>query len=119
MRRRSGTLLPIEVSILAQGLAMGSEGNREFHGYRLAKRMQEADEARRLTAHGTLYKALARMEQRGLLDSRWEDPEEAAVEQRPIRRLYHVTGAGEVALAQARKTPELRVHRSRGAWAPS
>lgn len=119
MRRRRGTLLPIEVSILAQGLALGREGEREFHGYLLAQRMQEADEARRLVAHGTLYKALARMEQRGLLDSRWEEAEEAAAEQRPMRRLYRVTGAGEVALARAQKAPEVRVHRSRGAWAPS
>ena len=45
-----------------------------------------------LTGHGTLYKALGRLEELGLLASRWEDPE--AVEGRPRRRLYELTGRG-------------------------
>ena len=72
----------------------------EFHGFDMAKRLQEIDKARRLTAHGTLYKALSRMEKAGLLESRWEDPQRAADERRPLRRLYRVTGAGEVALSR-------------------
>jgi DNA-binding PadR family transcriptional regulator len=66
----------------------------------MAKSLQDVDEARRLTAHGTLYKALSRMEKAGLLASRWEDPQIAADEGRPLRRLYSITGAGEVALSR-------------------
>jgi hypothetical protein len=71
----------------------------EFHGYALARAILEQEAARRLTAHGTLYKALGRMEASGLLASRWEDAGAAAAERRPRRRLYGVTGGGERALA--------------------
>ena len=54
-----------------------------------------------MTAHGTLYKALSRLEDLDLLTSRWEDA--AAVEGRPRRRLYELTSRGahvaETALA--------------------
>jgi DNA-binding PadR family transcriptional regulator len=62
----------------------------------------EREAARRLTAHGTLYKALERLERAGLLTSTWEDPAVAADQGRPRRRLYQVTALGERALAQAR-----------------
>jgi DNA-binding PadR family transcriptional regulator len=95
MRRKAGAVLPIEESILRTAV-VGSE----FHGFEMAKSLQDVDEARRLTAHGTLYKALSRMEKAGLLASRWEDPQIAADEGRPLRRLYSITGAGEVALSR-------------------
>jgi PadR family transcriptional regulator, regulatory protein PadR len=102
-RRRPGTLLPIEQSILVAGIAAGRGGNPEFHGFALASAIQEQEAARRLTAHGTLYRALARMEQAGLLSSRWEDADLAIAEGRPRRRLYRVTGLGEAALAEAER----------------
>ena len=95
-RRRPGTLLPLEMSVLEAGLA----GGGEFHGFEVAKTLQAASGAQRLTAHGTLYKALARLEAARLLSSRWEDP---APEGRPRRRLYTVTGLGEQALVDARR----------------
>jgi len=49
-----------------------------------------------------MYRSLARLEKAGLLASRWEDPQKAAEEGRPLRRLYRVTEDGEVALARAR-----------------
>jgi len=102
VRRRPGTLLPLEVAILDAGTACAREGDPEFHGFAVAQRIQERDGARRLTAHGTLYKALARLEGGGLLESRWEDPDVAMAEGRPRRRLYHVTPLGARALAEAR-----------------
>jgi PadR family transcriptional regulator PadR len=87
--------LPIEVSILEAGLRLRAEGRDRFHGFLVAKEMRDSDAARRLTAHGTLYKALDRMERAGLLESEWEDPSIAADEGRPRRRLYRVTGVGE------------------------
>ncbi|MGH9042715.1 MAG: PadR family transcriptional regulator [Acidimicrobiia bacterium] len=94
----------MEVSILAAGLEAGRAGEREFHGYSIARAIQELDSARRLTAHGTLYKALGRLEEAGLLKSRWEAAEIAEAEHRPRRRLYRVTGAGASALARSMAT---------------
>jgi PadR family transcriptional regulator PadR len=54
-----------------------------------------------LTAHGTLYKALARMADARLLDTTWEDSTAAEDEGRPRRRLYTVTAEGEVAYRAA------------------
>ncbi len=99
MRRKPGTLVPLEVSILTAAVALALGGEPEFHGYAVARELKEREEARRLTAHGTLYRALERLEKAGLLLSRLEAPELAASEQRPRRRLYHVTAAGEAALA--------------------
>ena len=105
MRRREGELIPLEEGILLTGISLRESGEAEFHGFQIAKEMRERDEARRLTAHGTLYKALDRMERAGLLESRWEDPDVAVEEGRPRRRLYRVTGLGELALAATRAAP--------------
>ncbi|MCH7511669.1 MAG: helix-turn-helix transcriptional regulator [Chloroflexi bacterium] len=74
----------------------------------IAKEIRQQEEARLLTAHGTLYKALDRMENAGLLSSRWEDPKIGAEAGRPRRRLYKVTGTGELALARY-ASPEQQV----------
>lgn len=100
--------MPLEVAILAGGLDLRSAGEPEFHGFQLAKSLRDGERARGLTAHGTLYKALDRMERMGLLESRWEDPEIAVAEGRPRRRLYHVTGNGERALNDAREAAMVR-----------
>jgi PadR family transcriptional regulator PadR len=101
MKRKPGSLLPLEASILAAGLAFRGRGQPDFHGFLIAKEIQADTGARRLTAHGTLYKALDRLEKAGLVQSRWEDPAAAAHERRPRRRLYEVTPTGERALADA------------------
>ena len=95
--------MPLEVAILEVALELREHGEREFHGYALATRMAEASSARKLTAYGTLYRALGRLKKLGLLESHWEDPVRAEAESRPRRRLYSVTGAGEIALAKARQ----------------
>ena len=102
MRRKQGTLLPIEISILESGLELHGSQVPEFYGFLIAKQLAEREGARKLTAYGTLYKALSRMENQGLLSSRWEDPLNAAASGRPRRRLYQVTQAGQVALLAAR-----------------
>ena len=90
-RRKPGTLLPLEAEILEVALAMLRSGHATFHGFGLAQTMRERSGSRSLTAHGTLYKALGRLEEFGLLASRGEDAAEA-VEGRPRRRLYELTG---------------------------
>ena len=102
VRRRVGHLLAIEESILDVALTLRAHGTPNFHGFAAAKLISESRDARRLTAHGTLYKALGRLERAGLLASEWEDPDIAAEEGRPRRRLYHVTDLGEKALAATR-----------------
>jgi DNA-binding PadR family transcriptional regulator len=61
--------------------------------------MREQSGSRALTGHGTLYKALGRLEEFGLLSSRWEEAE--AAEGRPRRRLYELTGEGARVAEQA------------------
>ena len=105
MRRKAGALLPIELSILDAAIELRVRGARYFHGFMMAKGLKERQDARLLTAHGTLYKALDRLRKLDFLESEWEDPLLAAQEGRPRRRFYSVTAAGEVALVQARELP--------------
>jgi DNA-binding PadR family transcriptional regulator len=98
-RRKPGSLLPIEVSILRACLEAGDAGS---HGFAVAKAIAEAGDTRSLTATGTLYRALHRLAGAGLVESWWEDPDEAADAGRPRRRCYRITGAGAAALAVAR-----------------
>lgn len=102
MRRKPGQLLPLEHDLLDAALDLRRRGEDEFHGFAIANEMRSREGARQLTAHGTLYKALGRLEQAGLLTSQWEDPSVALDEGRPARRLYTVTGAGERAYATGR-----------------
>ncbi len=99
-RRKPGTLLPLETEILDAALSLHADGRASFHGFGLAQTLRERGGSRALTSHGTLYKALGRLEERGLLTSGWEDP--AAAEGRPRRRLYVLTAEGERAAARAR-----------------
>jgi DNA-binding PadR family transcriptional regulator len=98
-RRKPGTLLPLETEILEVALSMLGSGQATFHGFGLAQTMREQTESRSLTGHGTLYKALSRLEEFGLLTSRWEDA--AAAEGRPRRRLYELTRQGADVAQQA------------------
>jgi PadR family transcriptional regulator, regulatory protein PadR len=74
-------------------------GEATFHGFGLAQTMREQSGSRALMGHGTLYKALGRLEEFGLRTSRWEDA--AAAEGRPRRRLYELTGQGAGLAEQA------------------
>jgi PadR family transcriptional regulator len=110
VRRKPGTLVPLELAICVGAADLRRRGVDEFHGYELAKTLAHAEDRRLLTAYGTLYRALGRLEQMGLLASRWEDPAIPTRENRPPRRLYSLTAAGDAALEAARhaakaKTP--------------
>lgn len=52
---------------------------------------------------GTVYPALRRMEQGGLVVSQWEDEAAAQREGRPARKYYEVTDEGREVLAEALK----------------
>jgi len=104
MRRKPGSLVPIEIAVLDAAIDLRCRGAPAFYGFLIAREIKERAQARLLTAHGTLYKALDRMERAGLLESFWEDPNSAAAEGRPRRRFYRITMVGEAALAQADAT---------------
>lgn len=119
MRRKPGAILQIEESVLSIALELNRTGERTFHGFEMAKRLAQGSDATRLTAHGTLYKALSRMEKARLLESRWEDPQLAADDGRPRRRLYRITGAGEAALSKLEAERRARRNKPNLGLAPS
>ena len=87
--------------VLGREPAELSASGTEFHGYQIAKELAHLADHRLLTAYGTLYRALGRLEDMGLLVSRREDPEIAARASRPGRRLYTLTAAGEAVAVSA------------------
>lgn len=105
MRRRKNTLIPIEIAILDALLGLKQSGTELAHGFLIARLIQNADNARHLTAHGTLYRALHRLERGGFLESVWEEPSIALRDGRPVRKFYRVTAAGENALVGAPVAP--------------
>jgi DNA-binding PadR family transcriptional regulator len=100
-RRKAGELIAIEVDILVEALRLTTDGHLSFHGFAMAKELRDGRQSQGLIAHGTLYKALARLETAGLLESTLEDPDIAADEGRPRRRLYSITGPGRLSAAKA------------------
>jgi PadR family transcriptional regulator PadR len=104
VRRKPGQLVPLETAICVCAAKLRRNGVLEFHGFEMAKRLGDESNRRLLTAYGTLYRALGRLEAMGLLQSAWEAPEIPARENRPGRRMYVLTAAGETAAREARKT---------------
>lgn len=98
---------------------MVADGTHEFHGYQLAKRLAGSTDRTTLASYGTLYRALARLVDMGLLTSRWEDPQLAAGEARPRRRLYTLTTAGRSAAREARAAAAPAPRSARKGWAPA
>lgn len=98
-RRKEGTLLPLEIRVL-EIAQQGHSKQTPLYGFALASALSE-DGGKSLTGHGTLYKALARMTDAGLLETVWEDPEIAEAQRRPRRRLYSISSKGVAALRSA------------------
>jgi DNA-binding PadR family transcriptional regulator len=119
VRRKPGALVPLELVICEAAAALRADGHEEFHGYQIAKTIGDAANGRLLTAYGTLYRALGRLEKMGLLRSRWEDPAIPARENRPGRRLYTLTAPGDVALGEARAAEAAARRRTRRRLAPA
>ena len=51
---------------------------------------------------GSVYRALSRLETLKLVESSWEDADEALAEKRPRRRYYRLTPKGREELSYAR-----------------
>ena len=118
MRRKPGSLVPLEIDICRAAAELQQNGVTDFHGYEMAKQLAAATSRQSLAAYGTLYRALGRLEEMGLLRSRWEDPRVAAREGRPLRRLYALTPAGRRAVREA-DNAAVAVRRARKGWAPA
>jgi DNA-binding PadR family transcriptional regulator len=103
VRRKPGALVPLETAICVAAADWAAAGTAEFHGYQLAKELARQADTHLFVAYGTLYRALGRLEKMGLLNSRREDPAVAARENRPGRRFYSLTAAGESAAEDARQ----------------
>lgn len=106
-RRKQGSLLPLEVRILETAQELEFRGDL-LYGFALAGALSAGD-GKALTSHGTLYKALARMTESGLLEATWEDPGIAEKERRPRRRFYRITDGGRTALRAVRAVAPGRV----------
>jgi PadR family transcriptional regulator, regulatory protein PadR len=120
VRRKPGALLDLEARILGVAVAAQRQGRSgEVHGFAVARELADGEGSHRLTSHGTLYKALARLEDGGLLESRWEDHRIAEREGRPRRRMYRITGAGQLALARYEAERPTSAPAPEGAWRPA
>ena len=106
-RRKSGQLLPLEFALLEVALDHQFRTGQGSYGYQLARQLAEGSDGKgmKLTGHGTLYKALGRLADLGLVEHWWEELDDWSGE-RPRRRMYRVTAAGAVAHAAR---PDLQV----------
>jgi PadR family transcriptional regulator PadR len=87
-----GHLETLILSMLEQGQA---------HGLEIGRRLQEAGCGALRLKEGSLYPALYRLEDAGLVEAVWE--EETKGRRGARRRLYHLTTKGTKALAKGRQ----------------
>src|SRR5205814_1225668 len=70
VRRKPGSLVPLEQRICIAAADLLRRGDSTFHGYEIARSLADAADARLPTAHGTLYRALRRLEEMAVPKSR-------------------------------------------------
>jgi DNA-binding PadR family transcriptional regulator len=80
---------PMILSALAAG---------EDYGYELLRRVRAISGGRLEWSEGMIYPALRRLEQKGLLTSRWVESDSG-----PRRKYYSLTRSGRAALASERE----------------
>jgi len=105
-RRKQDALIPFEITLLGAALDANTPAHHGLYGYQLAKDAVD-NRGLLLVGHGTVYKALGRLESMGLLDGRWEDAADAERERRPRRRLYRITSPGESAFRSTLGSPSV------------
>ncbi len=113
MRRKPGSLVPLEVAICSAAATLHQRGAAEFHGYEMAKTLGDAADTRLLTAYGTLYRALGRLEKMGLRDQPLGRSRRARRARTvPDAGSTRLTALGEAAAAEARRAEDRRSHRT-------
>ncbi|HEY4312560.1 MAG TPA: helix-turn-helix transcriptional regulator [Pirellulales bacterium] len=83
------------------GLILASLESGAAHGWEIWTRLESAGDGALRLKEGSLYPALYRLEQEGLIAARWEAAESAR--RGPRRRIYRLTGKGRKRLTAARE----------------
>lgn len=78
-------------------LLLAAVGESPAHGYLILERLRRRSEGAFALSEGTIYPALYRLEESGLLSSRW------VVEAGRRRRVYRLTRRGNAALNAGRE----------------
>lgn len=73
----------------------------EAHGLEVLRRLESAGCGALSLKEGTLYPALYRMEESGLIKAQWEDNDQRT--RGPRRRIYRLSPKGKKKLAQSRE----------------
>ena len=68
---------------------------KPMYGYQIAKEMDRKSRGYFQFKEGTLYPALHRLEESGLVEGRWEEAKTVT-----LRRYYHITAKGERVLLE-------------------
>ena len=83
-----------------EGLILEALEHGVAHGWDIWKRLEETGAGSLQVKEGSLYPALYRLEQQGLIAARWET--EASGRRGPRRRIYRLTSKGRRRLAATR-----------------
>lgn len=93
MKRRNGTaLVQNEERVLRRVWELNRQGFATVHGYGLAKQFSDSQDTDAQMAVSTLYRCLARLEERGLVESLLESGPSS--HQGPARRVFKITTKG-------------------------
>jgi DNA-binding PadR family transcriptional regulator len=99
------SFLPLPTAVFHILVALA---DRERHGYSIMQDVATRTEGKVRLSAGTLYSAVRRMLEQGLIDELRESPDPESADER--RRYYTLTPLGrEVALAEARRVTDLLI----------
>ena len=97
------TLLPLPTAFFHILVALA---DRDRHGYSIMQDVSARTDGKVRLSAGTLYSAVRRMLEQGLIEELRDSPDPASADER--RRYYAITALGRaVALAEARRVTEL------------
>lgn len=85
-----------------EGLVLATLEVGEAHGYEVMQRLNARGQGVFHMREGALYPVLYRLEEKGLVDTRWET--DGAPRKGPQRRFYRLTSKGQRSLAEQRVT---------------
>jgi PadR family transcriptional regulator PadR len=91
--------MPLEAGLgkgSVKALILSLLQEQPMYGYQLSKELQRRSKGYFEFKEGTLYPALHRMEQQGLLRGEWQ-----VVKEGPSRKVYHLTDKGQEELARS------------------
>ena len=84
-----------------ESMALAALERGAAHGFEVWRRLEEIGAGYLRLKEGSLYPALYRLEEAGLIQSKWD--KDAAGRRGPRRRVYQITKKGTARLAQGRE----------------